>query len=103
MASKLQFNTSGLWPLAFAVLLFAGCKQSMVISDVNYSQPIETVLTPNEEGVVEDIQHGISFNILPLQYIETQDTSSVTTQEVRMICAVKDSIISPLLDTQMYM
>ncbi|MDR8390934.1 hypothetical protein NC796_07285 [Aliifodinibius sp. S!AR15-10] len=67
------------------LLLFAGCKQSMVISDVNYSQPIETVLTPNENGVVEDVQHGLSFNILPLQYAETEDTSSVTTREVRMI------------------
>ncbi len=71
--------------LGCLLLLLAGCKQSMVISDVNYSQPIETVLSPNEEGVVEDVQHGLRFNILPLQYAETGDTSSVSTQEIRMI------------------
>lgn len=84
MAPEVQFKISMLCTLVFAVLL-AGCKQSMMISDVNYSYPIETVLNPNEEGVVEDIQHGLSFSILPLQYVETQDTSSVTTKEVRLI------------------
>lgn len=71
--------------LGCVLMLFVGCKQSMVISDVNYSQPIETVLTPDENGIVEDVQHGLSFNILPLQYAETQDTSTVTTRQVRMI------------------
>lgn len=71
--------------LSTVVLLFAGCKQAMVISDVDYAQPIETVLIPNEEGTVQDIQHGLTFNILPLQYEETQDSSSVTTEEIRII------------------
>ena len=67
------------------LLLLVGCKQSMVISDVDYSQPIETVLEPDEQGNVEDVQHGIRFNILPLQYAETGDSSTVNTREVRMI------------------
>lgn len=68
-----------------AVLLVAGCKQSMVISKVDYSQSIESVVTPDENGVVEDGRHGLKFNIKPLQYAETQDTSSVTTDQVRYI------------------
>jgi hypothetical protein len=68
-----------------AAVSITGCKQSMVISEVDYSQSIESVLTPDEEGVVEDVQHGLKFNIKPLQYAETQDTSSVTTEEVRYI------------------
>lgn len=72
--------------LALAVLIISGCKQSsMVISKVDYSQPIESVLTPDEEGVVEDVKHGLKFNMLPLQYMETQDTTSVTTSELRLI------------------
>lgn len=71
--------------LAALLIPLAGCKQSMVISDVNYSQPIETVLVPDNEGMVQDLQHGLTFNILPLQYEETQDSSSVTTTQVRMI------------------
>lgn len=62
-----------------------GCKQSLVISKVDYSQPIETVLQPNEEGVVTDVQHGLSFNVLPLQHAETKDSSSVTTEQLRLI------------------
>ena len=65
--------------------VFMGCSQALTISDVDYAQPIETVLQPSEEGVISDVQHGLSFNILPIQYAETGDTTSVTTEEVRMI------------------
>ncbi len=71
--------------LLLVTVLFVGCKQSMVISKVDYSQSIESVLTPDENGLVKDMQHGLTFNIKPLQYAETQDTSSVTTDEVRYI------------------
>ncbi len=68
-----------------AAVLLTGCKQSMVISKVDYSQSIESVLQPDDEGTVTDPQHGITFNIKPIQYAETQDTSSVTTNQVRYI------------------
>ncbi|WP_445665017.1 hypothetical protein [Fodinibius sp. AD559] len=68
-----------------AAVLLTGCKQSMVISKVDYSQSIESVLQPDEDGTVEDPKHGISFNIKPIQYAETQDTSSITTKQVRYI------------------
>jgi hypothetical protein len=68
-----------------AAVLLTGCKQSMVISKVDYSQSIESVLQPDDDGTVTDPQHGITFNIKPIQYAETQDTSSVTTNQVRYI------------------
>ena len=68
-----------------AALFITGCKQSMVISKVDYSQSIESVLQPDENGTVEDVKHGLTFNIKPIQYAETQDTSSVTTEQVRYI------------------
>ncbi len=71
--------------LLLSMILLSGCKQSMVISKVDYSQSIESVLTPDDDGMVEDQKHGLAFNIKPLQYMETQDTSSVTTEEVRYI------------------
>ena len=76
-----------LYTTAFLVLTttLIGCKQSMVISEVDYSQSVESVLTPDSNGQVTDVQHGLTFNIKPLQYAETQDTSSVTTQEIRYI------------------
>lgn len=80
---KLFMKFSGFLLMAGVVL--SACGQSLVISRVDYSQAIESVLTPNEEGFVIDVQHGLKFNILPLQYAETQDTSSVTTEVVRLI------------------
>lgn len=68
-----------------ASVLLTGCKQSMVISNVDYSQSIESVLQPAKDGTVEDPKHGIVFNIKPIQYAETQDTSSVTTKQLRYI------------------
>lgn len=71
--------------IILAMLVLQGCKQSMVISKVNYAQPIESVLTPDEDGNVKDERYGLEFNMLPLQYAETQDTTSVTTSELRYI------------------
>lgn len=71
--------------LLLGAVLVTGCKQSMVISKVDYSQSIESVLQPNEDGVVKDVRHGLTFNIKPLQYAETRDTSSVTVEQVRFI------------------
>lgn len=68
-----------------AMALLTGCKQSMVISKVDYSQSIESVLEPDEDGTVQDIKHGLTFNIKPIQYAETQDTSSISTKQVRYI------------------
>jgi hypothetical protein len=68
-----------------AFLFVTGCKQSMVISKVDYSQSIESVLEPDEDGTVNDIKHGLTFNIKPIQFEETQDSSSVTTEQVRYI------------------
>lgn len=81
---SLQINTFAL-TLLLAAVFATGCKQSMVISKVDYSQSIESVLTPNEQGIVEDVQHGLKFSIMPLQYAETQDTSSVMTEQIRYI------------------
>lgn len=72
------------YALVLTLFILGGCK-SMAINKVDYSQPIESVLEPDEEGNVEDIKHGLKFNILPLQYMETQDTTSVTTSEIRYI------------------
>lgn len=71
--------------LLMTVVVITGCKQSMVISKVNYSQPIESVVTPDEDGTVKDERYGLEFNMLPIQYMETQDTTSVTTSEIRYI------------------
>lgn len=67
------------------LIITVGCNNSLVVKNVDYSHPIETVLQPDEQGNVHDIRHGLSYSILPFQYEEFQDSSSVSVSEVRMI------------------
>ena len=72
--------------LLFVSVLFASaCNKSLVVKNVNYAHQIETVLIPDNKGTVTDIRHGLSYSILPFQFEEFQDTSSVQIAEVRMI------------------
>ena len=67
------------------VLLLMACGSKLTLQRVDYSQPLETVVEPTDNGKINDMKHGLSFNIKPIQYQETQDTSSVTTDRVHLI------------------
>ncbi|MEX2640746.1 MAG: hypothetical protein WD266_08650, partial [Balneolales bacterium] len=69
---------------AFAICTLGACG-SLVIENVDYAQPIESVLSVQDDGTVEDVRSGLSFSIMPLQNEETGDTTSVTTPEIRII------------------
>ena len=68
-----------------AVFMFTSACKTFEIKNVNYAQQVESVLEPTQNGQVEDSRYGISFNILPFQYQEMQDSSSVLVNEVRLI------------------
>jgi hypothetical protein len=57
----------------------------LVIENVNYAQNVESVLVPNEEGVVTDIRNNISFSIIPLIHKEFGINSSFNINEIRLI------------------
>ncbi|MEX0720843.1 MAG: hypothetical protein WD059_09260 [Balneolaceae bacterium] len=67
------------------IFLGSACKSAFVVENVDYAHQIESVLTPDEDGMVNDLRHGISFNILPLQLQEFGSDSQVEIDEVRMI------------------
>lgn len=67
------------------VLLFTSACKTFEVKNVNYAQQVESVLVPTESGEVTDSRYGISFNILPFQFEELQDSSSVQVSEVRLI------------------
>jgi len=64
-------------------LLFgaAACGPSLVIQDVDYTQPIESVLAPNSDLEVHDQRYAVKFNISPI--LEEEGVSSV--DEIRLI------------------
>lgn len=71
--------------VVFGILFFQACNKSLVVKNVNYAQQIESVLVPDENGTVTDVRYGLSYSILPFQYEEFEDSSSVQVNEVRMI------------------
>lgn len=71
--------------LASIVMLGTACK-TFVVKNVNYSHQIESVLTPDENGIVNDVRHGITFNITPFHKKEFGENDSThQIKEIRLI------------------
>ncbi len=64
-------------------LLFgaAACGPSLVIQNVDYAQPLESVLSPDTENQVHDQRYAIKFNISGI--LQEEGVSSV--DEIRLI------------------
>lgn len=57
------------------------CGPSLVIQNVDYSQPLESVLTPNSENMVHDQRYAIKFSVSPI--LEAEGRSSIN--QIRLI------------------
>lgn len=57
------------------------CGPSLVIQNVDYSQPLESVLTPNNENIVHDKRYAIQFSVSPI--LEAEGRESIN--ELRLI------------------
>ncbi len=59
---------------------------SFVVENVDYSQQLESVLVPDQNGNVTDVRHGISFNVNALKEQEFGvEDSAKQIREVRLI------------------
>lgn len=74
---------STLHTMLLCVLLIGtvSCGPSLVIQNVDYSQPLESVLTPDSENVVHDKRYAIKFSVS--QILETEGRESVN--QIRLI------------------
>lgn len=59
----------------------AACGPSLVIQNVDYAQPIESVLSPDSDNQVHDQRYAIKFNISGI--LEDEGTASV--DHIRLI------------------
>jgi len=59
----------------------AACGPSLVIQNVDYSQPIESVLSPDSNNEVHDQRYAIKFNVSNI--LEEEGSSSV--DQIRLI------------------
>jgi len=70
--------------LLIGVALLIGtvaCGPSLVIQNVDYAQPIESVLSPDSENIVHDQRYAVKFNVSPI--LNEEGTNSV--DNVRLI------------------
>lgn len=67
--------------LIVTMLTFTACGSSLVIQNVDYSQPIESVLTPDSDGMVHDQRYAIKFSVS--QFLELQEIDRV--EDIRLI------------------
>lgn len=79
--TMVKFKTTTLLTSVALLLSVAACGPSLVIHNVDYSQPIESVVAPGEDNIVHDQRYAISFSIAPL--LTEEGISSV--EEVRII------------------
>ncbi|HTR80434.1 MAG TPA: hypothetical protein VMM58_02310 [Bacteroidota bacterium] len=69
----------------FTLLVIAcGCA-SLTLSPVHYQWPVESVLSVDGKGMVEESRYNISFNVKPLLFEETGDSVHVAGTEIRII------------------
>lgn len=59
----------------------AACGPSLVITDVDYAQPIESVLSPDGNQVVHDQRYAISFSVAPI----LEEENAASANQVRLI------------------
>jgi hypothetical protein len=59
----------------------AACGPSLVISDVDYAQPIESVVSPDADNIIKDERYAISFSVAPI--LEEENVGSA--DEFRLI------------------
>ncbi len=74
--------------IIFLILLSAvgfSCSKSLVIENVNYAQHVESVVAPNQEGIVDDQRNNIRFSMLPLLEKEYGENSTDLPEFVRIL------------------
>ena len=61
-----------------------GCA-SLTLAPVHYQWPVESVLTVDGKGEVEETRYNMVFNVKPLLFEETADSVHVSGVELRII------------------
>jgi hypothetical protein len=52
------------------IILMSACRKELLIQDVDYSQPVESVLKADAQGQIKDLRLGIAFNVSKLHKLE---------------------------------
>lgn len=61
------------------------CNKALVIKEVNYAQHVESVVAPDEQGIVADQRNNIRFSVAPLLHQEFGEDSTQEIEFVRIL------------------
>jgi hypothetical protein len=70
--------------LCILCIIVSGCA-SLTLAPVQYQWPVESVLTVDEKGMVDEARYNMTFNVKPLLFDETADSIHVSGIELRII------------------
>ena len=65
-------------------VIVSGCS-SLTLSPVHYQWPVESVLTVDAKGLVDETRYNMTFNVKSLLFDETADSVHVSGIELRII------------------
>lgn len=65
-------------------VMASGCA-SLTLAPVHYQWPVESVLTVDAKGMVDEARYNMTFNVKPLLFDETADSVHVSGIELRII------------------
>ncbi len=74
--------------LFITTIIFSGCA-SVVLEPADFAWPIESVLTIDENGMIQENRYSFSLNVKPLFQAEKQDTTDLQMETVRIIRGTK--------------
>ena len=84
MVSMKHLRFLGKLSAATLLVFTVACGPSLTLTNVDYAQPMESVATPDQDGMVEDVRLGLSFDVTPLNVKEHGEGASLP-EEVRFI------------------
>lgn len=70
--------------LALFVVVLAGCS-GMLLKPAEFAWPVESVMTVDSKGMVQEDRYSMSFSVKPILLEETGDTTRMSRHTVRMI------------------
>jgi len=75
-------------PVLLCMILLAGCS-SLILKPGDFAWPVESVLSVDSQGVVQNERYSFSLNVKALLFAETQDSVNISKVTLRMIRDVK--------------
>ncbi|MER3524090.1 MAG: hypothetical protein C4326_08485 [Ignavibacteria bacterium] len=80
-----RFRLGKLWGATFAAALLLPSCASLTLEQVDYAWPVESVLTVQENNIVTEGRHALTFNVAPLAEKEFNNPNALIGKQIRLL------------------